>query len=95
MIKHFQIFVFLVLGKEGSTKLNDFLPASYQSLPFPEPNENGYFRVFLSSFDTPSRVWLQPITQQSLELEALNAELKKVYGCLDLEEGQLSEGLII
>ena len=81
--------MFPVLEKDVS--MND--PPSYQSLPFPDANENGYFKVFLSSFDTPSRLWLQPITQQSLELETLNTELKNVYGSLDLKEGQLNEGL--
>ena len=35
----------------------------------------------------------RPITQQSLELETLNTELKNVYGSLDLKEGQLNKGL--
>ena len=81
--------MFPVLDKDVS--MND--SPSYQSLSFPDSNENGYFRVFFSSFDTPSHLWLQPITQQSLELETLNTELKNVYGSLDLKEGQLNKGL--
>eukprot|EP00111_Clytia_hemisphaerica_P009297 TCONS_00027297-protein len=68
------------------------LPQTYKCMPFPEPDENGYFKVFVSAYDTPDRVWIQPCTTESLKLEALNEKLKLVYGNMSKNQGQLMQG---